>query len=240
MKKIVPMLLVLCTLSCSQEGSLALTAELPPETQAEWLFNETAYFTMVVFDGERVTRTFVPRGRRKVGVNVHRGSLSIIIMEPPEGYAPLVAWHEPGNSRRLSFRHDGAALCNRLMKVAEVRPAIVGNLSLSAVCSKYGSLDGISPRLFISCLEKGSLDASSQVMMKKKDIVLENLIRGVWVSDRDDVSSVRVVKSGSSVGLRLWPGNYRWILRERGLMLKLFVGEDGSCVSSVGSAPEWS
>ena len=239
MKKLLVMLLFLCTVSCSDEGSLSLTAELPHETRAEWLFNETAYFRMIVFDGDKVTRSFIPRGCRKKGINVHRGSLAIVVMEPPEGYSPLVAWYEPGESRMLRFSHDGAYLAERLLKVAEVRPSIVRNLSLSAVKDRYEELDSVDPELLISCLEKGNLSGSSPLGMKKKDMELENLIRGIWFPDRDDLPEVRVLRSGSSVSLRLWPGEYRWVLREKGLMLKLSVGGDGSTVSTVGSAPKW-
>lgn len=217
-----------------------MTVTLPEETRIESVMNETAYHTLTVFDGRAVRDIFIPLGHRKVEINVHRGSLILLMLKPPEGYAPLVSWYEPGHAGPTCFTYGGMGLFDALLSAAAERPSIVRNLSLDAVRDAWPDLDGISPWKFVSCLEKGSLSRTSPVQRDRCEVVLESLVRGTWISDRGDTGPLHVEKSGEPVRLDLYPGEYRFLLPERGMMLRLCVEDGGKASSSLSLMPKWS
>ena len=239
MRRIIPVLLFLALASCSSEGSLRLTVDIPRDTHIEKIFSESAYFTLSFFDGAGVRRMHVPIGVESVGINVHRGSSVFIMISPPEGYAPLISWYEPGMDRPVQFRHDGGALMGMLLELGSRRPAVLRDLSLTAVEDIHGGLDRLSPERFVSHLEKGSLSPTSPILEKRFAVELESLLRGIWVSDRSDIPSIVVRRSGDSVRIGLYPGEYRFLSVERDMMLTIAVDHDGRAVSSVGLPPKW-
>ncbi len=231
-------LLVSLTASCSLFLEDEITLYLPSSIPLEVLSGESIYYTLTYFDGENIKSFHVPLHERTVRVNVKKGALSLFLIYPADEYTPLASYYEIGMKKSISFAYTTSSLIEFLVTVAEERPYIVANLSLSALFEKYTG-DEIDKEEFLSLLEKGKLTLSSDVRAKQIEVSLNSLIKGRWISDRDDMDEIVVYESGESISISFYEGVYIYVHEDLEQMLTLVITSSGESLGKVSSFAAW-
>ncbi len=238
MKRVFILPVFIFLFSCSFLTKDKLTLILPSTIPIEEMSGESVYYTLVYFDGRDVRKQHVPSHVRSISVEVAKGFLSLFLIYPAEGFSPLSGYFEPGGEKSISFQYSPSSIIEFLMDVAQESPYLVRNLSLSTLFSRYKG-DEISKRKFLSLLEKGKLNLASDIEGELFTVICENLVRGRWISDRDDIEDIIVSGSAENVSLLLYEGVYVFIHEKMDLMVTLVVGEDGKHISKVHQFLSW-
>ena len=89
-------------------------------------------------------------------------------------------------------------------------------------------------------LKGSSGDLAEQMVsaLSYRNDAVERLIpEGLWVSERYDTPSFAVEMSGDETVFDIYPGAYRYICKERGLLLTVVLTEDGEASASIRESP---
>ena len=90
---------------------------------------------------------------------------------------------------------------------------------------------------FLSRIYDGTLTSSTIPHKERRLIGFDSIPEGLWVSERYDTPSFAVEMSGDETVFDIYPGAYRYICKERGLLLTVVLTEDGEASASIRESP---
>ena len=230
-------LMLFALTSCSLEIPVPLTLSIAEIHPFEELYGEDLWYELTYMDGESVRTEHVGKGIRDISVSVHSGGLCAFIMEPLGEFSPIGGFFEPGDDRTVYLTSSSGEMAELLISAFEYRPDAVLRLSMEKVKEICHDLPSIDPEAFLSCLFDGSLNAGTMRKRERRLIAFDTIPEGEWISERYEIPSFTVGMSGDEVLFDVYPGIYRYIEKERGLLLTVICTEDGEASATIKASP---
>ena len=224
--------------SCTFTHPVLVDIVIPEEHPFEAAFSETMWFTLSYFDGEDIIEKHIPKGRRRIQVAVHSGSLAVFSLRPLGELGALGGFFEPGDDRTVIMLGEYGSFAEMLLRAASYRPDAVSRLSMSAVLAECPDLQAADEISFMEDIFNGTLSYGI-TENGKIAFMLDSLPSGSWIPERYDLQPFTVLFSGRSQQFLLYPGVYRYAEASRDLLLILSVLEDGSISHMITAMPSW-
>ena len=117
------------------------------------------------------------------------------------------------------------------------RKEAVERLSMGQVLEAEDDLRAIDEASFLSRIYDGTLTSSSIPHKERMLVGFDSIPEGQWVSERYDTPSFSVEMSGDETVFDIYPGAYRYICKERGLLLTVVLTEEGEASASIRESP---
>ena len=231
------LLLSLLLPSCSLETSIPVTLTIAEEHPFEALYGEDLWYELSYFDGTGIRTIHAGKGLRDITVSVTSGGLRAFVMKPLGELGPIGGFFEPGGSRHVSLTSENGEMADLLLSAFSYRPDAVSRLSMEKVRKENPDLSSIDQANFLSDLFDGTLDPKALSLYEEGHIAFDSIPEGTWVSERYEVPSFSVGMSGEEVPFDIYPGVYRYIEKERALLLTVIYTEEGEASATIRKAP---
>ena len=220
------LLLSLLLPSCSLETSIPVTLTIAEEHPFEALYGEDLWYELSYYDGTVIRTVHVGKGIRDITVSVTSGGLRAFVM------IPATAADTMTRCPASSFRATPAPI------PAPVSPEPVEiPIDFDALREENPDLSSIDQAIFLSDLFDGTLDPKALSLYEEGHIAFDSIPEGTWVSERYEVPSFSVGMSGEEVPFDIYPGVYRYIEKERALLLTVIYTEEGEASATIRKAP---
>ena len=230
-------LIVSLLASCSVGIPIPVTLIIGEEHPFEELYGQDMWYTLSFFDGSEARTIHVEQGTREITVRVYSGGLRAFSMKPMGELGPIGGFFEPGDDGAVYLKGSCGDLAALLVSALEYRPDAVGRLSMRRLLDAEDDLRSIDEPEMLSRIYEGTLTASTIPHGKRYLIGFDSIPSGLWVSERYDIPSFEVEMSGDEVAFDIYPGAYRHICKERGLLLTVVLTEDGEASASIRESP---
>jgi hypothetical protein len=150
----------------------------------------------------------------------------------------------PGQEDPVLLVQEQGTLCDLLLTLSETEWAAVSRLDYPAVLqqAEAGSdnLLLLDYRQFACDLLNGCLSADSFRFLDPVSVFVEHIPPGYWVGERERDGAFWALFGNEGVGLLLEDGYHRFLDREDGLVLDVFVDMfEGSWFTGIRKAPVW-
>lgn len=232
-------LLIICILSsCSFQYGYDVTLSVPEKHPFEKEEYRDFWYTLTVFDGERIYEMHVPSGTRKVKVRVKSGGLSVFALKPLGELGSLGGFYEPGMHGEVHMLPEYGSFADMLISAASYRPEAVRRLSMEAVMKNADNLQRVDESAFLEDVFNGTLGHGIK-LTEKIAYSSDSIPSGVWVSERYDVPSFEVNFSSDIVHFLLYPGIYRFAEISKRILLSLIITEEGEVSMMLSELPLW-
>ena len=221
------LLLSLLLPSCSLETSIPVTLSIAEEHPFEALYGEDLWYELSYTDGKDTKTVHIGKGQREIAVSVYSGGL----------LGPIGGFFEPGESCHVSLTSENGEMADLLLSAFSYRPDAVSRLSMEKVRKENPDLSSIDQAIFLSDLFDGTLNPKALSLYEEGHIAFDSIPEGTWVSERYEVPSFSVGMSGEEVPFDIYPGVYRYIEKERALLLTVIYTEEGEASATIRKAP---
>ncbi len=239
MKALLIFIALIFLFSCSVFVEDEIILVLPTDTPLETITGESPYYILHYFDGYKVSSLYVPIGANELSVKVRKACLAVFSLQPAGYYSPFGAYYEPGSYKTVFFNQEDGEFCSFLLDTASYNARLVANLSLSSLKRMHGDFYRIDKEVFLNLLDAGTLNGSSAIKAKEQDVVLENLLSGLWESDKWWIEDIYVEKSSEEVHLGLYEGTYLFLNMDRNMLLILLVMKDEKHTMKIEQIRSW-
>ena len=203
--------------SCSLETSIPVTLSIAEEHPFEALYGEDLWYELSYYDGTVIRTVHVGKGIRDITVSVTSGGLRAFVMKPLGELGPIGGFFEPGGSCHVSLTSENGEMADLLLSAFSYRPDAVSRLSMEKV--------------------RKALNPKALSLYEEGHIAFDSIPEGTWVSERYEVPSFSVGMSGEEVPFDIYPGVYRYIEKERALLLTVIYTEEGEASATIRKAP---
>lgn len=222
---------ILILSSCDSPVWRTVVLEIPKQVKLTELLGESPYYTLLYFNGERVSSLHVPRGVERLEVKVKRNFLSLFSLFPLGSYSPLSGYLEP-SCKSLELCYEKGGLVTFLIDCARENPDLISQVSLRALDLKYFEFDSIDKRKLLERIER-QRDSIEDLKGDKFSLSIATFLPGVFESDRLDIPSFKVEASDTEIGFSLYEGVYYYVHEDRRHLLTLIVSEEGRAYSRI-------
>ena len=223
--------------SCSVETPVQVTLAIAEEHPFEELYGKDLWYELSYTDGKDTKTVHIGKGQREIAVSVYSGGLRMFVMKPLGELAPIGGFFEPGENCYVSLNSGNGDIAELLLSAYEYRPDAVSRLSMAKVKEKHPDLSSINQTKFLSHLFDGTLNPATISEYEKHSIAFDSIPEGTWVSERYEISSFSVSLSGEEVVFDIYPGVYRYIEKDRSLLLTIIYTEEGEASATIKEAP---
>ena len=229
--------LILLLSSCSVPVTLPVTVAIAGEHPFEELYGRDMWYTLSYFDGKAVRTVHLGKGERETVVRVFSGGLRPFAVKPLGELGPYGGFFEPGSGETVYLTGDAGDFAEILVSAASYRPRAVERLSMKRLQEETEDLHSIDEAELLARLFDGTLNPSSVPVKERRIIVFDSIPEGFWTAERHDVPSFSVDMSGDETVFDIYPGVYRYICKERSMLLTVILTEDGEASANIKEAP---
>ena len=230
-------LIVLLLSSCSLDIPIPVTLVIGEEHPFEELFSRDLWYTLSYFDGREERTIHIDQGTREITVRVYSGGLRAFSMKPMGELGPIGGFFEPGDDGVVYLKGSSGDLAEQMVSALSYRNDAVERLSMRELLEAEDDLRAIDETEFLSRIYDGTLTSSTIPHKERRLIGFDSIPEGLWVSERYDTPSFAVEMSGDETVFDIYPSAYRYICKERGLLLTVVLTEDGEASASIRESP---
>ena len=223
--------------SCSLDIPIPVTLVIGEEHPFEELFSRDLWYTLSYFDGREERTLHIEQGTREIVIRVYSGGLRAFAMKPMGELGPIGGFFEPGDDGTVYLKGASGDLADLMVSALAYRKEAVERLSMGQVLEAEDDLRAIDEASFLSRIYDGTLTSSTIPHKEMRLIGFDSIPEGVWVSERYDTPSFEVEMSGDETVFDIYPGAYRYICKERGLLLTVVLTEDGEASATIRESP---
>lgn len=230
------LLSLLAVSSCSIETPIPVTLIIAEEHPFEELYGKDLWYELSYFDGKEIRTVHVERGERRVTVSVYSGGLRVFSMKPLGELGPIGGFFE-GGDETVYLTSESGDMADILISAFSYRPDAVSRLSMDKVREVNPDFSSIDQSKFLSDLFDGTLNADTIAVYEKASIAFDSIPEGDWISERYGVPSFHVDITDSEVVFDIYPGVYRYIEKDRALLLTVIYTEEGEASATIRKSP---
>lgn len=223
--------------SCSLDIPIPVTLVIGEEHPFEELFSRDLWYTLSYFDGREERTLHIEQGTREIAIRVYSGGLRAFAMKPMGELGPIGGFFEPGDDGTVYLKGASGDLADLMVSALAYRKEAVERLSMGQVLEAEDDLRAIDEASFLSRIYDGTLTSSSIPHKERMLVGFDSIPEGQWISERYDTPSFSVEMSGDETVFDIYPGAYRYICKERGLLLTVVLTEDGEASATIRESP---
>ena len=184
------------------------------------------WYELRYFNGREIVERILPVGARRFTISVLAGGTRPISVIPLGTLSPYGGFYEPG-VKRVELSSEAGAIADLLVDTSSYNPDSVSRLSIEWLVDEFFDLSIISESSLLENLYDGTISNSSLKTNKIYHIEIDMLPSGYWISDRVEVQSFSLDKSGDVARMSLFPGFYCFWNLSRSLLFSIIITEDG-------------
>lgn len=230
-------LFVIALSSCTFESTIPVTLSIAEEHPFEELYGKDMWYELSYADGRETKTVHIAPGIRDVTVQVYSGGLRMFVMKPLGELGAIGGFFEPGDDSHVALISEEGEFADILLSAFEYRPDAVSRLSMKKVKAANRDLSEIDQTAFLTALFDGKLNPNTITRYAKGNIAFDSIPEGEWISERYENPSFSVEWSGEEIIFDIYPGVYRYIEKERSLLLTIIYTEDGEHSATIRQSP---
>ena len=192
------------------------------------------WYELRYFNGREVVEKTLPIGTKRFTIRVLSGGTRPISVIPLGYLSPYGGFYEPGDKKVLLCSKEGA-IADLLVDSSTYCPDAVSMLSIGWLRGEFFDLSVIKESSLLETLYDGTVSNNSLEINKIYHIDVDMLPSGYWISDRLEIPSFYLAKSGDVASLSLFPGYYCFWNQRRALLFSAIITEDGRYYTQVSN-----
>lgn len=212
--------------SCHVELWVDLEVSFSEPHPYEEASGKELWYELRYFNGREIIERILPSGTNRFTIRVLAGGMRPVAVIPLGFLSPYGGFYEPG-MKKVELCSASGALADLLVDTSAYNPDAVSMLSIGWLEDCFFDLSVISESSLLENLYNGTLSNNSLKTNKIYHIEIDMLPSGYWISDRVEVKSFVLDKSGDVAMLSLFPGYYCFWNRARSLLFSVIITEDG-------------